>query len=70
MRWEYKPKTVFDKVKKRFAFFPIVVGTDNGDEWIWLESYYSYTEEGYAGPETIRFATYQGIDEWLRKYRR
>ena len=69
MRWEYKPKTVFDKVKKRFAFFPIVVGTDNGDEWIWLESYYSYTEEGYAGPETIRFATYQGIDEWLREYR-
>jgi hypothetical protein len=62
MRLEYKPKTIFDKIKKRFALIPIVVE----DEWVWLEVYYSYTEEGYAGPETIRFNTYQAAADWLK----
>ena len=65
MRWTYKPKTIYDKIKKRFALFPIVVG----DEWVWLESYYSYTEDGYAGPETVRFNTYNAAVEWLNEFR-
>jgi hypothetical protein len=63
MRWEYKPKTIYDKIKKRFALFPVRV--DN--EWVWLETYYSYTEEGYAGPEAIRFNTYDAAVKWLRE---
>jgi hypothetical protein len=65
MRWEYKPKTKFDKIKKRFALFPVVIN----EEWVWLETYYSYTEEGYAGPDTIRFNTDREAAEWLQKYR-
>ena len=65
MRWKYKPKTIFNRIKKRFALFPVVV--DN--EWIWLEHYYSYTEEGYAGPETIRFNTYKEAVDWLNGWR-
>ncbi len=61
MRWEYKPKTVYDRIKKRFALFPVIVNT----EWVWLESYYSYTLEGYAGPEVSRFSTYQEAVDWL-----
>ena len=63
MRWEYKPKTIYNKIKKRFALFPIVIY----NEWVWLEPYYSYTEEGYAG--TIRFNTYDAAVEWLNEYR-
>lgn len=51
MRWEYKPKTLLDRVKRRFALFPVVVNS----EWVWLETYYSYTEETYGGVATIRF---------------
>ena len=65
MRWNYNPKTIFDKVKRKFALFPVVVG----NEYVWLEPYYSYTEEGYAGPETIRFNTYCEAINWLKKYR-
>ena len=64
MRWEYKQKTVFDKIKKRFAFIPIVVE----DSWVWLETYYSYTIEGYAGPETKRMFSYADLYQWVDKY--
>lgn len=64
MRWEYKPKTYLDKIKKRFALFPVIVG----DEWVWFETYYSFTIEGYAGPETTRFNTLQDAIEWLKTY--
>lgn len=64
MRWKYKPKTSIDKIKKRFALFPVVVE----DEWVWLETYYSYTEEGYAGPETERRLTYEAMTTWLKQY--
>lgn len=63
MRWPYKPKTIFDKVKKRFALFPIIVQ----DEWVWLETYYSYSEEDYGGVSTIRFTEYRDIVDWLRE---
>jgi hypothetical protein len=65
MRWKYEPKTLYDRIKKRFALLPVVVG----EEWVWLESYYSYTEEDYAGPSTIRFNTYREAREWIKKYR-
>ena len=65
MRWEYKPKTIFDKVKRRFALFPVLIN----DEWVWLETYYSYTEENSASPLTIRFNTPQEATKWLKKYR-
>ena len=63
MRWEYKPKTIYDRIKKRFALIPRVIE----NEWVWLETYYSYTEEGYAGPETIRFNTYEAAADWLKE---
>ena len=55
MRWKCKPKTIFDKIKKRFAFFPVTIN----DEWVWLEFYYSITEEDYAGICVARFNTYK-----------
>ena len=64
MRWKYKPKTEIDRIKKRFALFPVVVE----DEWVWFETYYSYTIEGYAGPETSRFNTLQKAIEWLNNW--
>ena len=36
MRWTAKELSIYDSVKRKFAFFPIKVD----DEWIWLESYY------------------------------
>lgn len=62
MRWEYKPKTEFDRIKKRFALFPVTV--DN--EWVWLETYYSYSWEDYGGPNVMRFNTYETAVEWLK----
>ena len=64
MRWPYKHKTIFDKVKKRFALIPVVVE----DEWVWLETYYSYSEEGYTGVMVVRFKNYQDANEWCSKY--
>ena len=32
MRWPYKPKTVYDRIKRRFALIPRVVE----NEWVWL----------------------------------
>ena len=63
MRWAYKPKTIFDKVKKKFALIPVVVE----DEWVWLETYYSYSEEEYAGTITWRFPTYDAAVTWLKE---
>lgn len=65
MRWKYVPKTLLDKIKKRFAIIPVVVE----DEWIWLEIYYSYSEEDYGGVSTIRFNTYASAVDWVKKYR-
>jgi hypothetical protein len=65
MRWEHKPKTILNRVKRRFALLPVVIE----NEWVWLEYYYSYTEEGYAGPETIRFNTFKEAFDWLKQYR-
>lgn len=64
MRCKYKHKTAYDKIKKRFAAIPVVIN----DEWVWLETYYSYTEEGYAGPETVRFNTHDEAIKWLTDY--
>jgi hypothetical protein len=64
MRWTYKPKTDIDRIKKRFALFPVVVG----NEWVWLETYYSYTIESYAGPETSRFSTLEEAIDWLNNW--
>ncbi len=64
MRWEYKPKTIFDKIKRRFALFPVVVN----EEWIWLETYYAYSEETYDGTAVIRFNTHDEAVEWLKDY--
>ena len=64
MRWEYKPKTIFNKIKRRFALFPVVVN----EEWVWLEYYYAYSEETYGGTVVIRFNTYEEAVEWLKDY--
>ena len=64
MCWPYKPKTEFDRIKKRFALFPFIVA----DEWTWLETYYSYSWEDYCGPNVMRFHTYEAAAEWLKKW--
>ena len=61
MRWEYKPKTIYDKVKKRFALFPVRID----DEWVWLETYYSFSWEDYSGPVVVRFNTSKEAVEWI-----
>ena len=60
MRWSYKPKTIYDKVKKRFAIFPVRID----DEWVWLETYYSFSWEDYGGPVVIRFNTQKEAIKW------
>ena len=64
MRWPYKPKTDLDRIKKKFALFPVQIDY----EWVWLETYYAYTIEGYAGPETSRFNTLEDAIEWLNTF--
>ncbi len=65
MRWKAKEKDIYDKIKKRFAFFPTKVH----DEWLWFEFYYEYTEMTYDGWEAYaRFLTYEGACKWLDKY--
>lgn len=39
MKWKAKQKTIYDDLKKKFAFLPKRVD----DEWVWLECYYSLT---------------------------
>lgn len=61
MRWKCKHKTIFDKIKRKFALFPVTID----DEWVWLEYYYAYSEEDYAGTLIWRFHTYNDAAEWL-----
>ena len=61
MRWPYKPKTEFDRIKKRFALFPLRVD----EEWTWLEIYYSFSWEDYGGPNVKRFHSHEEAVEWL-----
>ena len=65
MRWPYKLKTEFDRIKKRFALFPFRVE----NEWVWFETYYSYSWEDYGGVNTIRFNTYEAAVQWVKKWR-
>lgn len=61
MRWPYKPKTEFDRIKKRFALIPRVVE----NEWVWLETYYSFSWEDYGGANVKRFHSREAAVEWL-----
>ena len=64
MRWPYKKKTVYDRIKKRFAIFPVVINTER----VWLETYYSFTWEDYAGPNVLRFNTREEAVEWVKSW--
>ena len=64
MRWPYKPSTVYDRIKKRFALVPKVIGK----EWIWWETYYSFTWEDYGGPNVVRFNTYEDAAKWVKEW--
>ena len=64
MRWPYKTRTMYDRIKKRFAIIPRVV--DN--EWVWLESYYTFSWEDYAGPNVVRFNTYEEATKWIDEW--
>lgn len=64
MRWPYKKKTTYDRIKKRFAFFPVVVG----NEWVWKETYYSFAWEDYGGGNVERFNTYEEAVEWVKSW--
>ena len=64
MRWPYKKKTVYDRIKKRFALIPKRVES----EWIWLEFYYAFYWEDYAGPQAIRFNTYTEAEKWVKSW--
>ena len=64
MRWPYKFKTVYDRIKKRFALFPVVI--DN--EWVWLETYYKFSWEDYVGISSVRFNTYEAATKWLKEW--
>lgn len=64
MRWTCKTKTVYDRIKKRFALIPRVI--DN--EWVWLETYYSFTWEDYSGPNVLRFNTYTEAEKWVKSW--
>ena len=64
MRWSYKPKTVYDRIKKKFARIPVRI--DN--EWVWLETYYSFTYEDYGGDYIERFNTYEEAIKWVKSW--
>ena len=69
MRWKYNPPTIYDKVKKRFAIFPTLVQTTpNTYQWVWMESYYVYSEETYGGTCVTMFSNYIDMEEWLTTY--
>jgi hypothetical protein len=61
MRWTYKPKTEFDRIKKRLALFPLKVE----EEWTWLEIYYSFSWEDYGDTNVKRFHSRDAAIEWL-----
>jgi hypothetical protein len=64
MRWPYKTRTIYDRIKKRFALIPRVVDTD----WVWLETYYAFSWEDYGGCNTVRFNTYDAAKKWLQEW--
>lgn len=64
MRWPYTAKTIYDRIKKRFALIPRVI--DN--EWVWLETYYTFSWEDYGGPHTERFNTHKAAVEWIASW--
>lgn len=64
MRWPYKTRTIYDRIKKRFALIPRVVDTD----WVWLETYYAFSWEDYSGCNTVRFNTYDAAKKWLQEW--
>lgn len=64
MRWPYKHKTVYDRIKRRFALIPRVVE----DEWVWLEHYYAFTWEDYGGCNVMRFNSYKAATKWLQDW--
>ena len=64
MRWEYKPKTIYDKIKKKFARVPVVIN----NEWVWLETYYSFSWEDYSGDNVMRFNTREEAVEWIKSW--
>jgi hypothetical protein len=64
MRWHYNPKTIYDRIKKRFALIPRVVE----NEWVWLETYYAFSWEDYGGCCVARFNTYEAAKKWLETW--
>lgn len=62
MRWPHKQKTIYDRIKKRFALFPVVIDS----EWVWLETYYSFALEDYGGIMVSRFTTYEAAATWVK----
>ena len=38
MTWKAKEKSIYDNLKRKFAFVPVKVD----DEWVWLEHYYVF----------------------------
>ena len=64
MRWPYKTRTIYDRIKKRFALIQRVVDTD----WVWLETYYAFSWEDYGGCNTVRFNTYDASKKWLQEW--
>lgn len=64
MRWSYKKKTIYDRIKKKFARIPVVIN----NEWVWLEPYYSFTWEDYGGSNVMRFNTYTEAEQWVKSW--
>jgi hypothetical protein len=64
MRWEYKPKTIYDRIKKRFALIPVTIN----NQWVWLESYYVFSWEDYAGIHSVRFNTHEQAVNWVKSW--
>lgn len=64
MRWPYKPKTIYDRIKRKFALIPRVVE----NEWVWLEYYYAFTWEDYGGCNVMRFNSYKAATKWLQDW--
>lgn len=56
MRWQQKEQTIYDRIQKRFAFFPTKVN----NEWIWFESYYRLRCWNFLG-------CYEEEYRWLTK---
>ena len=64
MRWPYTQKTIYSRIKTRFAIIPVVIE----NEWVWLETYYKFSWEDYSGPNTMRFNTFKAAVEWVKTW--